>query len=501
VKTFPVWQLRPALIAAALIGVLIGAAVLVLPYRLSLALLGVAWAVALLWRRPELAILGLLILTSTFLDEQDTPMLGLGGVGIYLADLIVIGLFALILLRRLVEPETRLVRTALDLPLGLFFALILLTSGLAIGRGDVTPGLALTELRYMAYYAVFFLVTNLVRSEQQIRLLVRGVLLLAGLVALGMIAQFLLGDRVRILPGRVESLNTEGAQFADITRMLPPGESLLLTSFITLSAIIATNARSQRSMVYLLGWGLSALGVSLTFNRNFWIGSAMALTLIIVLVSRQERQRFLSWMLLISLLVALLSLPLWLQPESRAARLAVATAQRLFSLTSSETFDAANQNSTLRWRDFEYLYALPAIGERPLIGHGMGAQYRPSIPGIDWAGFDGRGYIHNAHLGVMIKAGVPGYLSLIWFIGAFLYYSLRTWTRLSDPLLRGVALGFGLTGLAVLIGSLVNPMLMQWYWTPLLGVIIGVNARLGMLSPCGDGSARHVNSSTGAHHG
>jgi hypothetical protein len=32
-----------------------------------------------------------------------------------------------------------------------------------------------------------------------------------------------------------------------------------------------------------------------------------------------------------------------------------------------------------------------------------------------------------------------------------------------------------LTYLGVIVGSIVNPMFMQWYWTPIIGIMMGTN--------------------------
>jgi hypothetical protein len=48
--------------------------------------------------------------------------------------------------------------------------------------------------------------------------------------------------------------------------------------------------------------------------------------------------------------------------------------------------------------------------------------------------------------------------------------------------MRGTMLAFALTYIAVLVGSIVNPMLMQWYWMPLIGIMMGVNEVIIRLS-------------------
>jgi hypothetical protein len=41
--------------------------------------------------------------------------------------------------------------------------------------------------------------------------------------------------------------------------------------------------------------------------------------------------------------------------------------------------------------------------------------------------------------------------------------------------LRGVVLGFTLVYLAILIAATVNSTFVQWRWTPVIGIIMGIN--------------------------
>jgi hypothetical protein len=41
--------------------------------------------------------------------------------------------------------------------------------------------------------------------------------------------------------------------------------------------------------------------------------------------------------------------------------------------------------------------------------------------------------------------------------------------------MRGVVLGFTLVYLAVLLAAVVNSPFMQWFWTPVFGIIMGIN--------------------------
>jgi len=150
--------------------------------------------------------------------------------------------------------------------------------------------------------------------------------------------------------------------------------------------------------------------------------------------------------------------------------------ERLGTVASSGTL----QEDSLQDRGLEMEYALPQIVTHPLLGLGFGARYRPWDPRLDWkaaggSGYDGRAYIHNGHLWILLKSGFLGYLCLVWLSLVFLLRGFRNWWSVFDPQMRSVVLGFSLTYLAVLIGAVVNPMLMQWFWTPIIGIMMGIS--------------------------
>jgi O-antigen ligase len=111
----------------------------------------------------------------------------------------------------------------------------------------------------------------------------------------------------------------------------------------------------------------------------------------------------------------------------------------------------------------------------------MSARYRPWDPRIDLplgapdANFDFRNFIHNGHLLILLQSGLLGYLSLMWLSLAFLMRGLRYWRSITDDRLRGAMLGFTLVYLTVLIAAVVNSTFMQWRWTPIFGIIMGIN--------------------------
>jgi hypothetical protein len=63
----------------------------------------------------------------------------------------------------------------------------------------------------------------------------------------------------------------------------------------------------------------------------------------------------------------------------------------------------------------------------------------------------------------------------MWLSLAFLMRGFRYWRGVADSQLKGMALGLTLVYLAVLIAAVVNSTFVQWAWTPVIGIIMGIN--------------------------
>lgn len=428
-------------------------------------------------KRPEIGLLGILIATSSIIFEDRLPLIPIGIVGsLHIPDAVLLLLFGLIILRWLAEPDFKIIRTPLDWPLLAFYGVALLATFIAVFQSSVEFHVARRAIRVVTYYLTFFIVTNLLREDRQLRLLLRGLFLLATVVAVAMIAQFLLGESVPILPGRVETLSTLGTSYRGITRILPPGQSLILVAFITSTAMLILDKFKPINILRFLQWGLLGLAVVVSFNRSFWVGVSLALFLLAYLVRGQDRQRLVGWSLVVLVLATIILLPAFGEPDSRTARLVGASLERLSTLVGAKML----RQGSMQGRYLEFRYALPQIMSHPLIGLGLGARYRPWDPRIDWkhpndSGFDGRDYIHNGHLWILLKSGLLGYLCLVWLSLAFLIRGFKYWRCIPNSQMRGIVLGFTLTYLGVLIGAVVSPMFMQWFWTPVIGLMMGVN--------------------------
>jgi O-antigen ligase len=215
------------------------------------------------------------------------------------------------------------------------------------------------------------------------------------------------------------------------------------------------------------------MGVLLTFKRHFWVAAILIFLLIIYLGKKAELKRIIGWGVFSLVISAIGFFFVVSMAGSKGSDLLGSSTARLASLLDVGTYQ--DPNSSLRWRDFEYKYALPQIGAHPLLGLGLGARYRPFIPHRDNAVYDGRGFIHNGHVWIMVKTGLLGYVAMVCLIVIFVIRGLRSWRKLPTPYASALVLGFTLAYIGMLLGTIVEPMLIEWRWTALIAVTMGLN--------------------------
>jgi O-antigen ligase len=424
-------------------------------------------------KRPEVGLLGYLVITSTIINGDSLPRISIGVGKILITDIILLTLLSFIIIRVLVEHDCKIVHTPLDLPLISFLGVAFLSTFIAINQSRLTINGSLGETRVFVSYLTFFVVTNLVRDERRLRSLIRILFCLATIVAVAMIAQFLLGNHVQILSGRVETLGTEGVSVMGVTRIIPPGESLVFIAFLAITVTLIIAKLGFKNLPAILIWVLTGIGVILTFKRNLWIAVFLAFLLLMLLSRWETRLRMAGGILAIIFMATILLLTILSQSVSETNKLVTGTLDRLFSLANPRTFE--DPNSSLRWRDFEYQYAIPQIISHPLIGLGLGAIYRPFVIKKDGEGFDGRKYTHNGHLYIIVKSGLLGYTCFVVLSLLALARGFKFWRKIPNLQFRAVLLGFTLAYLGILIGSIVSPMIVTAWWTPVIGVLLGVN--------------------------
>jgi O-antigen ligase len=476
-KSFKLNSLPFQITAGCCLGLLLGMACSWFSPLLVFSALVTALLTYAILKRPEIALLGILVATSSILYEDQLPMISVG-ISFHIPDMLLLGSFGIIVVRLLVQPNFKVIRTPLDWPLLVFFGITIFSTSIALYQSTVDVEVARRAFRVFSYYLTFFVVTNLVRERRQINTLLNGFFILATIVAAAIVLQFIVGSSAQLLPGRVEILATQGAMYEDITRVLPPGWSVVLVSFVVILCILVLEKNTLLPWIKFLQLGLMGMALIFTFLRSYWAALLIIFLFMGYFFKAADRKKYIGLGLISISLIAIILLIVFTDPDSRAARLTAASSDRLGTLFDSGTFQG--EDGSLNWRMIENEYAFSTIASNPWLGLGMGFTYRPWDPRLDRPDFSGLGYdfrkhIHNGHLWILLQSGVLGYFSLMWLSLTFLIRGFRNWRYVLNNRFKGVVLGFTLAYLAIFVAAVANSSFTQWRWTPILGIMMGIN--------------------------
>jgi len=432
--------------------------------------------IVLSFTKPEYTILSVFVLISSIFPEKIIPTIPIGPFQLYITDAIYILFLTIILLRWLLQEEYTLVLSPLNLPLLCFFVWGVAASAFGLLYSGVDISKLIPEVRDITYYLIFFIVINLVRTKEQLKPFIQALLLLATINAIFMIVQFVFGEKLAFIPGRIEVLNTQGEVFKSVTRITDSTtEGLLITAVVLKTIMLFTNKPGSGIFPSFMQWLLLAVALILTFNRTQWATTGAIILITVWILKGKPRTNWIYWMLILLCVLPLIFLAGITSPDTSIGRNIIAVGERFLSIINGSEFDPNNPSSTFLWRSFEYNYAIPQIIRHPVLGMGLGARYRPLLDGYDYSGWDGRHYLHNAHIWIMVKTGLVGYGFFLWWSLLFLKRGFSKWRTIPDLWMSHVVLGTTLSYLGIFVGSITIPMLMTQYTPPVIGSIIAVN--------------------------
>jgi O-antigen ligase len=469
------WKMKSA-VAALLAGALLGAAVLLAgPLLVLLGVVGIIAALAA-FRHPEILIVAVLALASQLVPSRFNIFLDLFVARFQVSDLLLGWLLLVTVLRVVMERRFPFRSTPLDLPLVLFYTAALGGLATAVVGFGVNFNNATYEARTLAYYLILFPITNLVRTRRQLVRLAAGTIAVAVLMTGSMLLQtavqpaFLADDWAVQGSGRV-------------VRNFHPGFSAVYVGLLMVIGYVALQKPGTPHQTlgrrWLL-WGMMLLMLSALFStlaRNLLVASVVSLGLMALVLGEHERMKLArnlgglaaSLVLLFALLAVVAEAPV-------LAQYASAYGDRLERMFSGEIL-SREENLFSRWE--EMTFAFSRLREHPILGLGLYNPYRPAFYRGEAVTL--RHFIHNAYVGMWLKTGLPGLISFLWLSAAFVRYGFRRWKSVSDPLLRGVALGSVVAYVGLLFTNFVAPSFVQPGSLAIMGVTLGLTASILLL--------------------
>ena len=443
-----------------------GMASALLPGWFVVSVLLVPAVAALLLARPEYALTACVALVCGLIHPALVPRLPLFG-GVLAAADAVLALLAIYALWRLAT-RTRRAPPApgagarwLGWSMGLFGIVLAIAVTTSLSLRELNPAFVLGETRDLIYLIVLPIAMVILREPQQQERFVLSFVVLGCLFSVGQILQGLLDIRVFGNQG-ISALETLGRQEDSTTRANTLGLNVIV--FSLLLTIGAHVTGSIRKAVFAPVAGLLLMGIVLTFGRTTF---AAVLICALLVVWWLNKHRLVQLLLLLAAAVGLASaLAAYWKPATVAA-----VYYRMTSI--GEEID---HGYSAQWRIWEAEAMLPHIQQHPLIGVGLGADYkgargstlRPEL----------NRYVHNAYLYMAGKMGLPALIVFLSFMASVFVIGRRSARSHALPWSRIVGAAGAAMMIRFLLASITEPHLMSDYGL----IVIAIAAALVVLS-------------------
>ncbi|GJI91823.1 O-antigen ligase family protein [Duganella hordei] len=209
--------------------------------------------------------------------------------------------------------------------------------------------------------------------------------------------QWVTGVQV-VAVGLVASLGTTSGLGEEVTRVQMPG--FLFVSW----AVIWLMLQMLYKRVSLLVAGpmmlLLLAGLYVNFGRGLWAWTFIGILIPVFFIGSGRSAKLLIMMTLGAVL--------------GVGTLAVVKPSVLENIGSRliSVQNEGGQKSSYGWRELENTEALITLRRTPLVGVGMGGEYRPWVHELRLF-FEHVRYIHNSYLFIALKLGIPGLLCLL----------------------------------------------------------------------------------------
>lgn len=314
-----------------------------------------------------------------------------------IADVITFATMAIIGLKMLMEKPRVWPTKKVLLPYVIFMALLGLSLVLAFGLFRTQISYIYGDGRLFAYWLwlpLLYWMAN--REEDGTKKLARLMIFVAGAITVIVLMQWATGVQV-VASGRVGSLETSGAIQGDLTRVQMPGFVFvmfgLVWSFVAL-------AHGRRILLLIPVTLLLLITLYVNFGRALWVWTAVAVLLSLFLIGQRRAVPMLAVLLTVSLFVG-----------GSLALFKPAVIDNVVTRLSSVQ-DEGGSRTSLGWRKLENDDAMARIVRSPLVGVGVGGEYRRWIAEI--RAFDEHTrYVHNSYFFIALKLGVPALLALL----------------------------------------------------------------------------------------
>lgn len=399
-----------ALLSIAVLSVMSGLMTAILPWWFVVSFAVIPAFIATVVVLPEIAVALVIAAYFGLFPESLLPRLPMFGGRLAPEDLGVICLLVVLCVRHAGSVFPRLGLVKAYLPVFVFlFATVVTSVAFSLGINGVPRKDVLNELRPFFAWLLLPLCVLAVDSEDRLRRFRYALFVIALLLSVGVVFQSISGIHV-LSKGQFMELGTLGERHSDISRSTTPGMFLISASLLYVIATFVSRGVSHRFL--FIGFALLLCGgIIVGFGRGLWVSFFMGLGLICIFMWGARCIR----VMLIAAGIGVLGLAAVYMAKPKAVEI---VAERILSIG-----DELRYGDSYGRRKTENAYALERVRESPLLGVGLGAEYKPSsAQSLSWL-METR-YIHNSYVSAATKLGIPGLASIVSLVGLL---GVRAW--------------------------------------------------------------------------
>lgn len=402
----------------------LGALAAVFPWWFVLVFCFMVFIGVISWFAPVLSVMFVLALQFGVLSKI-IPRIPIGGGGLNPEDLaipILLFIYAIKNYGGLIKKLDPLVKYIK--PLSLFWLCAVISVVIALVYKTAPAKDVLNEFRPFFTWLLFPLLCLAIDDERKFSFFLRALFALSIIIAVGMLVQSFTGYQIFEKGQDVRDLYTLGGSTKGVKRSETAGQFIMAGALVFVFSQFAFG-RINRLLAMLFATPILVGGIAVGFGRGLWLSVLLA---IFVLGFYAKPANYIKFVLFACVAFVL-----------SATAVAVYKPDYVDAVIDRFTSVAqeVESGSSLGRRNEENIYALDRVYENPVLGVGLGGQFKPfGRESLTWES-ESR-YIHNSYVRIVTKLGVPGLLITIWLVAVFWLRTYRVFRDHSvDP-----AIGF-----------------------------------------------------------
>jgi O-antigen ligase len=248
-------------------------------------------------------------------------------------------------------------------------------------------------------------------------------------------------------------------------------------SIVAFCGLLFPHLRWRWRVLFAGQFLLINLGLLLTYTRAQWIASGIAILFALGAFMIVHRRRAFAFVI-VAITVILVGAGIYGASNINLTQSSDAN-PLLVRLVSIFTPDQTLDTNSLQWRIFENDAAMQSVLKNPILGVGLGNEYRgvtllrqrEVLGDLRFTRF-----IHNAYLYIAVKLGIPALIVFGWMCLAFLINGWRSYRRMRPGIWQAVTLAMLAGFVGLLFWSNTQPNFMVGEGTLFIGVLMGLVA-------------------------